>query len=863
MSNPKRRPLSPSTPSKNKRLKTLHNQAQIEHFFTSPKSKTGAHEDNCFQQGSSSKNVSNQGDSARSKSSILPEVIDVDSIDLDDTTKLEHDSPPDAAMPSPEETHSANDSTNRRIIMRPRKDNTTTTPLTFSPLDIDPTLYQPDSQPSESVKAPYALLTHAFVTLSQTRSRISIINTLTNVLRTIILKHPTSLLPAIYLLSNSLAPAFVPTELGLGSSVISKALQQISGLSAAALRRLYNTTGDLGDVAFSAKSNLRTLIPHAPLSIPHVYESLLKISLCKGQGTAKEKQKIVEKLLLAASGEEVRYLTRTLSQNLRVGAVRTSILSALARAMVITPSPLRSESVSNDSQRSFHASSTLLEELDQLPGNAKGKSRDNAKESLSTLFKQAESLIKQVYVKHPSYDQIVPALLESGLDGLAERVPLTVGIPLHPMLGSPTRSLDEIYHRMGDLPFAAEFKYDGQRAQIHAFNGPDNKHKVKIFSRHLEDMTSKYPDVTQLVGLMLDESPGTTSFIMDAEIVAIDPTTGGLKSFQELSNRARKDVNIKDVQIAVCVFAFDLMYMNGKSLLADTFRERRSLLYQSFSPRKPKQTEGMVAHFDFVESLESEKGMSSIEEFMSKAVENRCEGLMIKLLDNAKVENPTAEKQSRLKSLPSTYEPDIRTSAWLKLKKDYMDSMGDSLDLIPIGAYHGSGRKAKWWSPVLLGLWNPDTGRPVAVCKCMSGFPDSFYKSMRERYELSDTENCSRQQLWDCDFGGFKPDVYFKPQEVWEIRGADITESPVSVAAMGMISTSRGLSLRFPRFIRIRDDKKVEQASDPAFLAGLWRSQQGKGKNNAGNDDGDLVDADAENSDLESFSDLEDEVESG
>lgn len=50
-----------------------------------------------------------------------------------------------------------------------------------------------------------------------------------------------------------------------------------------------------------------------------------------------------------------------------------------------------------------------------------------------------------------------------------------------------------------------------------------------------------------------------------------------------------------------------------------------------------------------------------------------------------------------------------------------MEGLGDSLDLIPIAAWHGNGRKAQWWSPVLLGLWDPETGQPVAVCKCMSG----------------------------------------------------------------------------------------------------------------------------------------------
>ena len=64
---------------------------------------------------------------------------------------------------------------------------------------------------------------------------------------------------------------------------------------------------------------------------------------------------------------------------------------------------------------------------------------------------------------------------------------------------------------------------------------------------------------------------------------------------------------------------------------------------------------------------------------------------------------------------------DKRTSAWLKLKKDYVVGLGDSLDLVPVGAWHGNGRKAQWWSPILLAVWDPDAQKLVAVCKCMSG----------------------------------------------------------------------------------------------------------------------------------------------
>ncbi|KAH9935300.1 uncharacterized protein B0H18DRAFT_975196 [Fomitopsis serialis] len=662
----------------------------------------------------------------------------------------------------------------------------------YGRLDVDPISYVvPDNIWLPGRPVPYSFLAHTLATLSGTRSRIAILNTLTNCLRTITKHHPHSILPALYLLSNSLSPPYSPLELGLGGSTISKAIQHVSGLSASALKRLYNSTGDPGDVAFEAKSNVRTLIPHPPLLVAGVYESLLKIARAKGQGAAKQKQSIVEKLLVAAKGEETRFLVRTLCQNL-----------PLARAMALTPPP---GVVSADPDSPYYG------------------------------------LLKRVYVQHPNYDDIVKALLDTGLEDLASRVPLSVGIPLLPTLGSPTRSLDEIYDRLGFLPFTAEFKYDGQRAQIHAWR-ECGRISVKIFSRHLEDMTDKYPDIISLVEHMFETSADTNSFILDSEIVAIDPTDGHLKSFQELSNRARKDVRIEDVKVAVCVYAFDIMYLDAEILLQKPFRERRALLRSRFPPYIPERKD--AARFNHVQSCESEDGRDTVEEFWQAAVASSCEGLMIKLLDSGEVlEEVNQKERPRRKPLPATYEPDKRTSAWLKLKKDYVTGLGDSLDLVPIGAWHGNGRKAQWWSPILLAVWDADAGKLVAVCKCMSGFTDAFYKSLKERYP-EHSETCSPQSLWEpaCETGGLKPEVYFKPQEVWEIRGADITISPVSVAALGLVNSNRGLSLRFPRFIRVREDKAVENASTPEFLAQMYRNQESRGKNNTGADDGDLID---------------------
>lgn len=179
-----------------------------------------------------------------------------------------------------------------------------------------------------------------------------------------------------------------------------------------------------GDVAFEAKSNVRTLIPHPPLLIVGVYESLLKIARTKGQGATKQKQTIVERLLVASKGEETRFLVRTLAQNLRVGAVRTSLLTALARAVVFTPPPTVTMLVPPDSH--LHVTSEYLQQLKPLPLHGK-KVVDSARDELNEVLANAESLMRRIYVQHPNYDHIVEALLEADLDGLRDRLPLTVG----------------------------------------------------------------------------------------------------------------------------------------------------------------------------------------------------------------------------------------------------------------------------------------------------------------------------------------------------------------------------------------------------------------------------------------------------
>lgn len=387
------------------------------------------------------------------------------------------------------------------------------------------------------------------------------------------------------------------------------------------MRNLYKKYGDPGDVAYHAvidtTSGTRTSVlkPHPPLRIQSLYRELRKIASARGAGSQKLRQTITEKLMLSAVGsswstgkgdtitrsnphllgEEARYLVRTLVANLRVGAVRTTIVNALARAFTLTPPrdlqvPVNEVlSISKDDLQCVKVALQKQDRPVHTPSRkGKGKVEQSeaykaAHERIQASLKHAEVLLRQAYAQHPNFDDIAEALLQGGISTVIQPthpIGLTLGVPLMPTLGSPMRSLDEIYERLGPhASWTAEMKYDGQRGQVHAWQRGDQVN-VKIFSRHLEDMTDKaslgskdvvyiadrdyqYPDLVHLIINTFQSDLSLQSFIVDAEVVAVDSRTGELRSFQELAGRARKDVKIADVKVAVCLFLFDMMQLNG------------------------------------------------------------------------------------------------------------------------------------------------------------------------------------------------------------------------------------------------------------------------------------------------------------
>ncbi|TXT10939.1 hypothetical protein VHUM_01690 [Vanrija humicola] len=577
--------------------------------------------------------------------------------------------------------------------------------------DTDSLLFRPDEVDVSKWpggRLPYSILVGAYVQVSRTRSRLLIVRVLTNFLHLLIARCPQDLLAALYLLSNHLRPAYVPFELGVGFMVLSKAIKEVSGLQPRDLKRLWEKHGDPGDVAFEAKSNLRTLVAPAPLSVRDVYDRVTGLAKLKGQQSGKLKGDVVRRLIVQARGEEVRFLVRTLIGNLRIGAVRLTLLTAFARAAAL-------HEMSRDD----------FEGILPLPEKGK-KSPDPVRERIEARCAAAVRLVRKVYVRHPNYDDLVKGI-QPGLEGLEQRVPVSVGVPLSPMLGSITRSIDEVYARLGSLPFAAEAKLDGQRLQMHIradgpqgdddggrwVEGEGGRVWVRLFSRHLEDMTEKYPDVCALALALLSRplpsdradfpswssSPtptvrellntgNVTSLILDAEIVAVDKDTGQHRTFQELTNRAKKDVRLEDIKVVVEVYSFDLMLLNDVPLLSAPFSHRRHLLRTLIQPFADKSNPMLArfAHIANVDSLDM-KSPADLRTFFDEVVEQKAEGLMVKLLESG--EQATAEiididaeddeeegeaegeaiEVGRKKPLPATYEPDQRSMGWLKVKK--------------------------------------------------------------------------------------------------------------------------------------------------------------------------------------------------
>lgn len=371
-----------------------------------------------------------------------------------------------------------------------------------------------------------------------------------------------------------------------------------------------------------------------------------------------------------------------------------------------------------------------------------------------------------------------------GIDKLRE-LRIELAKPIRPMLAERVHEPSEIAEKLGE-EFIAEYKYDGERVQVHKTGK-----KVVIFSRRLENITSQYPDV---VALARDSISADTA-ILEGEIVATNPDTGEMLPFQELMRRRRKHgVTQAAKKLPAAIYFFDCLFAEDIDYTGQPYSERREALARSV------RLGGLVnlSHNRIIRSSEE------LESFFEGAIQAGCEGVVAKSIGS-----------------DSLYRAGARGWQWIKLKREYRSEMSDSIDLAVVGAYYGRGRRAGVYGSLLMACYDKKTDTFKTVTRLGAGFSDDDLIELPQRlrpYEID--ERSPRLKAREM------PDVWFEPELVIEIIGAEITLSPIHTCALDRIRGGSGLAIRFPRFTgRYREDKAPEDATTEREIVEMYESK--------------------------------------
>ena len=415
-----------------------------------------------------------------------------------------------------------------------------------------------------------------------------------------------------------------------------------------------------------------------------------------------------------------------------------------------------------------------------------GIAENTVMDALAVAFsksKENRKVLQYAYNVSSDLGKVAETIATKGLQGVKE-FEVALFNPIRPMLADRVKSEREAIEKMGEQ-FAAEYKLDGERVQLHI----EGK-KVMLFSRSLENISSYYPDIIEKVPNNIQAD----NIILEAEAVAINEDTGEFLPFQELMHRRRKYKIEKAVtEYPITVNFFDVLYCNGKSCLELDYKGRRERLERYVK-------EDSFSRYIPMSVLKDEGG---IEEFMENSINSGSEGLMLKMLDRP-------------------YQAGSRGSHWLKLKREYRNELGDSLDLVVIGGFFGKGRRTGNYGTLLLAAYNEDEDVFPSICKVGTGFSD---ESLDQLYQILHPKVSIKKN--PRIISEMEADVWFEPELVIEVVASEITISPIHKAAWDEIRRDSGLALRFPKFTgKIRVEKTVEDASTDEEVVALYKMQK-------------------------------------
>ncbi|GIW12093.1 MAG: putative DNA ligase [Dehalococcoidia bacterium] len=361
----------------------------------------------------------------------------------------------------------------------------------------------------------------------------------------------------------------------------------------------------------------------------------------------------------------------------------------------------------------------------------------------------------------------VATLAQQGEAALRD-VRLQVGKPVRMMLAERLPTPEAILARLGS--HQAEYKYDGERIQVHS----DGSQFV-IYSRRGERVTHQFPDL-----LAAWQATPHLPFILEAEAVVVDPDSGALLPFQRVLNRRVKHLTPALLEAhPLKGFVFDLLHLAGEDLITLPYRERRARL-EAFLPSSPRW------------ALAAARPVASPEEltaFFTEAVQAGAEGLVCKAWEGP-------------------YTAGERSTLWIKYKGPTAGRLADTLDLVIVGAWWGRGRRGGRYGSVLLAVYNAQEDRFETISRLGAGFRD---EDLQQRLPAL-LDPLRRQDPPPRVLAALQPDVWFEPAIVCEVQAQELTRSPLHTAGRDQLG-ERGLALRFPRFVRFREEKGPYEAT--------------------------------------------------
>ena len=512
-----------------------------------------------------------------------------------------------------------------------------------------------------------------------------------------------------YLILGRLRPLYDSLEFGLAEKQVQKAIARVVGKDLEEIVKVYKKKGDLGEVVEDLHmSGL------SKLTVIEVHKILEKIANESGQGSQERKLSGLVSLLSGLDGLSAKYVVRIVLGKLRLGFSDKTLLDAVSWAY-------------------------------------RGD-------------KSAKLKLERAYQMHPDIGWLVKSVKESGIDEVSDKVKMELGIPISPMLCQRLKSSEAMIKKMGRV--AVEPKFDGTRVQIH-FLRDGKDWTVRTFTRNLEETSEMFPELKEMaLHVKADE------LVLDSEAVGVDPKTGKMMSFQMTITRKRKHGVANQAGIVpLKFFVFDVMYLDGKSLINEAYEERRAVL------KDVVKDKDLLVVDDYWETDDPKMIRQMHERLLSEGLE----GVIVK-------------------KLGSEYIPGRTGWRWVKMKEveESHAKLADTIDCVVMGYYRGRGKRAQFGiGAFLVGIKGKDGY--VTVTKVGTGLTDELFRELKTRLDRLVTREQPKEYEIDK---ALEPDVYVEPELVVELAADEVTESP---------SHTAGLALRFPRLVKLRGDKSVDQ----------------------------------------------------